>query len=115
MMGVGGMLSTVTVMVRPNWLWQPRALSCAVYVCTPTAGVSVRLWFPGPRSTLSFHQWMPVALSESRMMLLPWQIEMDVTLESCWQLLREGEGGGGSCTTSPADCGVVQEPLKATT
>src|ERR1043165_9139615 len=30
MVGVGGMASTVSVTLRPNWLWQPRALSCAV-------------------------------------------------------------------------------------
>src|SRR5689334_2241467 len=58
---------------------------------------------------------MPVALSESRMTLVPWQTVIDVVVEAWLRMVMNGECGVGFCTTYVAECAVVQVPFVAVT
>src|ERR1041385_556515 len=63
----------------------------------------------------SRHHWMPVALSESRITVVPWQTAMEVVVEAWPRMVINGECGVGFCTTYVAERGVVQVPLVAVT
>src|ERR1041384_8452424 len=63
----------------------------------------------------SLHHWMPVALSESRITVVPWHTAMEVVVEAWPRMVMNGECGVGFCTTYVAECGVVQAPLVAVT